>query len=725
MNETKKAHTWSFFRVGGFDQVRLDNGEDIAALRQLDQKLWTALASPAHDLEFDAKTLEMIDIDHDGRIRAPEVIAAAEWATAMLRDPNDLLRGSDKLPLAAINDTTEEGKQLLASAGQILSNLGKANADVITVEDAADTAKIFAQTRFNGDGIVPAESADNEKDAVLINDIIKSLGAETDRSGKPGVTQAILDEFFRVLQAYAEWWKEGETATAKMLPLGTNTATAFIAVVAVRERVDDYFVRCRLAAYDPRATAALNRKEEEYAVQAARTLTIDGDEFANFPLAKIEADKPLPLVKGCNPAWADKVAVLRTAVVEPIFGDDKINLTDAEWETIKAMFAEYEAWLVKKSGAAVEPLGLTRVRELLEGDGKERIAALIAQDKALEPEMKAIAAVERLIRYHRDLYVFLNNFVNFRDFYARVRKSVFQVGTLYLDARACELCVRVEDAAKHSVLASHSNIYLVYLTCTRRGSAEKITIAAAITDGDSDHLMVGRNGLFYDRKGQDWDATIIRIIENPISIRQAIWAPYKRLGRMIGEQIEKMAAAKDKTVSSKAAASVQNVAAQADGSKPAAPVPVPFDVAKFAGIFAAIGLAIGALGTALAAVITGFLTLAWWQIPLAIFGILLVISAPSVILAWLKLRRRNLGPLLDANGWAVNSRVKINIPFGRSLTETAHLPPGIRSMAVDPYAEKGRGKWIWIALAIAVTVGGYFIYTAEHRSAPTAEQARE
>ncbi len=68
-------HTWKFFRAGGFDQVRLETGADLMALDQLDQKLWVALACPTTGLEFD-KTLALIDTDKDGRIRAPELIAA-------------------------------------------------------------------------------------------------------------------------------------------------------------------------------------------------------------------------------------------------------------------------------------------------------------------------------------------------------------------------------------------------------------------------------------------------------------------------------------------------------------------------------------------------------------------------------------------------------------------------------------------------------------------------
>ncbi len=89
-----------------------------------------------------------------------------------------------------------------------------------------------------------------------------------------------------------------------------------------------------------------------------------------------------------------------------------------------------------------------------------------------------------------------------------------------------------------------SGLYLAYCDCVRKGGTEKMSIAAAFTAGDSDFLMVGRNGIFYDRKGQDWDATIVRILDHSISIRQAFWSPYKKLSKFISEQLQKMAASK-------------------------------------------------------------------------------------------------------------------------------------------------------------------------------------
>lgn len=688
-------HTWHFFRAGGFDQVQLRNGADILALDQLDQKLWMALSCPTRGIEFDTKTLDLIDTDNDGRIRAPEIIAAAKWAGTRLKTPNDLVKSSPSLPLNAINDATPEGKQLLASAKQILVNLGKADATSITAEDTTDTTKIFAQTTFNGDGIIPADSAEDDATKAVINDVIACLGADTDRSGKPGISQAKADQFFAEAQAFSNWWKKAETDPT-ILPLSDATVSAASVFRSLKPKVDDYFARCRLAAFDSRALAALNREEKEFLALAAKDLTITSTEIAGFPLARIEPGKPLPLKEGVNPAWAGAVAQFETLVIRPLLNGQNA-VTEADWLTISDRFAAYEAWSASKGGVAVEKLGLTRVREILASPAKEAIARLVEKDRALEPEANAIAAVDKLVRLHRDLFHLLNNYVSFRDFYARTDKAVFQVGTLYLDQRACDLCVRVDDAAKHAALAGMAKAYLAYCDCVRKSTGEKLTIAAAFTAGDSDNLMVGRNGIFYDRQGRDWDATITKVVENPISIRQAFWSPYKKFVRFIEEQVAKRAAAADAASTAKLQTAAETTVA-ADQTKPPAPASKKFDV----GTVAALGVALGALSAVLAGFVGGFIKLTWWQMPLALLAIMLAISLPSMVIAWLKLRQRNLGPILDANGWAVNARAKINTPFGGSLTQVARLPAGAHRDLADPFAEKKRPWKLWLVLLALV-----------------------
>ena len=78
---------------------------------------------------------------------------------------------------------------------------------------------------------------------------------------------------------------------------------------------------------------------------------------------------------------------------------------------------------------------------------------------------------------------------------------------------------------------------------------------------------------------------------------------------------------------------------------------------------------------------------------------MLVISGPAMIMAAIKSRRRNLAPILNANGWAVNADSIVNIPFGATLTEQVKFP--LLAGQRKPLS-KG-AKWA-IALSIIVVV---------------------
>ena len=697
-------HTWNFFRAGGFDQVQLDTGEDLLCLKDLNQKLWVALSCPTRGIEFDPKTLDMIDTDGDGRVRANEVLAAIAWVGARLKDADLMVKGEDWLSLSDIDESTDEGRELLSSAGHILKSLGKPDELRISMSDMDDIEKIVAGWQFNGDGVVASKQVGDAALRSAVEDIMKCTGSVADLSGEQGVNQEISDNFFSQAVAYSDWYAKGESDTVILL-LGEKTQDAADAFIAIKDKVGDYFTRCKLAAFDARAALPLSRSVEDYQHLATQNLSVQSEEVASLPLAFIIADQPLPLTKGVNPAWQQRLDALSSRVIEPILGS-KDCLSAAEWNELCEKFAAYEVWQKDKPQGNVEGLGIARIREILSAGHKAHIDALIDEDKAVEAEVNAIHSVERLLRYKRDLFLLVNNFVSFRNFYTGRAKGIFQVGTLYLDGRSCDLTVRVEDVAKHAAFSVMSGICLVYCECVR--GAEKMNIATAFTAGDSDYLMAGRNGVFYDRQGRDWDAVVVRIIDNPISIRQAFWSPYKKLSKAISEGLQKLAASRSSSAEGRM---IKTVVENGKEVVNAAPPKPPFDVGKFAGIFAAIGLAIGAIGGILASVIGGVLSLKFWQIPLALAGLLLLISGPAMVLAWFKLKRRNLAPILDANGWAVNARARINIPFGTALTGIAILPEGAHRALTDPYAEK-RPVWPYYVLVMAALIALFGLWYA-------------
>lgn len=697
------AFRWTFFRAGGFDQVKLDTGSDLLNIETLDQKLWVALACPTNGLELDRRTLELIDTDKDGRVRAPELISAVNFAGRFIKDPDDLLKGKSSLPLSAIKNDTAEGKALRSAARQILRNLGKAEEKELSVEDLDDPIKIFDDAPFNGDGIITEVATEDDNTRQVLLEIMDCIGSEPDRSGKPGIGLPQINLFFDELRGFAEW-QACALASPTILPLGReNTFLAAAAVTAIRAKVDDYFARCRLAAFDHRLAHLLNRKEEEYQEIAAQTLSLSAIEVAGFPLAQIAAGQSLPLTGPVNPAHAAALETLCNAAVAPLVGV-RDRLTESEWKRIIAVLAPFDAWLASKQGVRVEKLTEARINAILASDAEATLRLLVEKDKALEEQAKSIENVERLVRYHRDLYLICTNFVNFRDFYSGKGPAVFQCGTLYLDQRACRLCLRVQDPAAHATLAALAGSYLVYAECRRPATGEKMNIVAAFTAGDSDNLIVGRNGLFYDRQGKDWDATITKIIDNPISIRQAFWAPYKKLARLIEQQVAKRAALAD-TESQASLGSAATLAVNADKAAPNASAK-KIDVGSVAALGVAVG-AIGAFFTALIGYITGILQLGILATLGALLGAFLLVSTPSVILAYITLRKRNLGPILDANGWAVNANSKINVAFGATLTSVAQLPPGARRDTTDRFVDQGL-PWKRVVLLLVIAIMGYW-----------------
>jgi hypothetical protein len=689
-------HSWKFFRIGGVDQVTFRNGADLMHLGQLDQKLWMTLAMPTRGVEFDPKTADLIDTDKDGRIRPPEVLAAVHWATHALKDPGGLLQGGDTLPLAAIQDAN-----ILAGAQRILASLKKPTATEISLADVSDTVKIFAETRFNGDGIIIVTTAETAADQQAITDILATLGPVTDRSGQPGINQAKLDQFFTDAQTLSDWAAKGE-ADRLLTPLGLEgTTLAANAVRAVKVKVDDYFGRCRLAAYDECALPVLNPEQKDYQAVAAQSLSITAQEVANLPLAKAAANQPLPLAGAVNPAWAAALETLATQAVAPLLGGGKNALTEADWAVVQAKLAPFSEWTAGKPVTAIESLGLPRLRELIHSGAQARLAELIKQDAALEWEFNQFAAVEKLLRFQKDLAKLLSNFVNFADFYGR-KWSVFQSGTLYLDNRSYNLCIDVTDPGRHSLLAHLAGAYLAYCDLAR-ADGQKRQIVAIITDGDSDNLIVGRNGVFYDRTGKDWDASIAKIVANPISIRQGFWSPYKKVARLISDQIAKRAAAMDATAQQKIAAQAQSVE-EMEKNPPPPPPPNKIDPGTLAAIGLVLTTLLGAIGTFMAAIL-GRNPI---EIPFILIGIGLAISLPSTFLAFLKLRKRNLGPILDANGWAINNSAKMNIPFGRSLTDMPHLPAGAERALTDPFAEKKPPMLLYGTFVVTLALGIIF-----------------
>lgn len=691
-----KEHKWEFENIGGTSRVKIRSGEDIAYLHKLDRKLWTVLSCPVKGLEIDEKTLNYIDVDGDGKIRVNDVIATAKWLTDAVNDVKMLTNEEDFIYIRHFDTSNPVGYKLHNSAKQILDNLGKKEPSV-SIAELSDMAKVFAQTRFNGDGVITERSSDEDADKNAISAAVAVMDGVADRSGVMGVNADVIEKFYASLAAY-DAWRKAEVQP----PFGADTDAVIAAYNALDAKVKDFFMRSKLAAYSPASTEKLDVQTAQIEAISAGNLSEKEAEIAQYPIARVTGKPEIDLTQPVNPVWAAQF----NTVVKVALPDNK-TFTEADWAAVGARFAPYTAWKNSKAGTEVEVLGYDEIKELLEENRKDALLELVAKDAALAEEANNIDMVVKFLYIYRDFYRLLRNFITFDDFYTKDKKvsAIFQNGRLIIDQRECRFCMTVQDMAKHNAGAAASGMYLLYCDCTSKTSAAKLQIVAAVTVGEIRNLTVGKNAIYYDNKGVEWDAVVTKIIDNPISVQQAFWSPYRRMATAVENLINKSAAEKDAKIMANATAKINAAPASlpaapaegADGTKPA--VTPPFDIAKFAGIFAAIGMALGMIGTALVTLLDGLAELAWWELILTFVAILMVISGPAMVMAWMKLRRRNIAPLLNANGWAINAEAKISIPFGNTLTDMAKFPA---LKLPDPYKKKGMSGWSKFFLAVLI-----------------------
>lgn len=698
-------YKWKYCSLGGEVRVDISTGEDIAHLGELDKKLWTVLSCPVNALDIDPKTLALIDADADGKIKVGDVVSASQWLCSYIKNRDLILKGESSLPLDNINTETEEGKKLYESALQILRNL-KLDKQEISIDDTSNGVAIFEGTALNGDGVVTAISTEDESLKAVIDACIKTIGAVKDRGGLDGVNVENVEKFYAGCADFAAWKKDAEARSAEVFPYAENTSAAFDACNVIKDKVADYFMRCKLIGFDNSVADAVDVSAEKIGAIREENLDLNREAISLCPLARPRKEKLLPFDE-INPAWESQFSAVKTLVFDIDFKGAK-GIDEEQWKAVLAKFDAFQAWQAGKKGAAVEGLGLEAVEKFLAEDRKADLLNLIAEDEKLRPESESIDSVDKLMHLYRDFAKLLRNYITLVDFYDREHsgRAAFEAGRLFIDQRCCELCMKVEDMGAHADMAALSGMFLIYCTCSSKIKSETMNIAAVLTAGAIRDIRPGKNAIFYDREGYAWDAQVIKVVDNPISVRQAFWSPYRKLANFINEKIDKSAAEKDSAVVSDLigkADSADIKAAAEQGKKPA------FDIAKFAGIFAAIGMAFGYIGSVLKDLIAGVVSTPVWKTLLLVVILLLVISGPACFIAWRKLRKRNLGPVLNANGWAINSTVIVNTIFGATLTKTVKYP---KVRMKDPF--KVATPWwkkLLRILIVLVIVGGILFLT--------------
>ncbi|MCO5172126.1 MAG: hypothetical protein M9894_37985 [Planctomycetes bacterium] len=647
---------------GGSKQLSVTCESDLAAIDRLDPARWAATSVPIADLQCDPVFLKAVDAQGKGRVRVADVIAARDWAFARLADRRDVGRKSDVLALASLDTAQEPGRLLRKAAEHVLAQVGSPGADRLSLAQVRTFMAGYAGTLANGDGVVCPGLLPEPEAAAYVKDVLAVLPGAKDASGQQGIGTADLARFLEGAEAWLAWRRRGEA-------FDEEARAAAALVDGLAPKVDAFFLLCDLARHQGAPPEAPKLEGEPDAAAIERHLAL-------APLAPPDPAGALRLDDGVNPAYRERLDALRAGAGR-VLGAAPGELTRATWAQVRAAFDDLRAWQASRPPEPFERLDVERLKAMLTSPTIERVRHFIALDAAAAGEVAQVQALERLVLHQRWLLELAANVVNFSALYHPERRALVERGSLVIDGRRLELCVKVDDRAAHKKVAADSLIFLVYAAVSGRTGEAPFEVAAPVTTGERGRLRPGKRGLFVDTAGREWDAVVVDLVENPISVREAVLAPFRRVAAFVSKKVEDLAGSK---LASAESSTQGQLGDKVDGLPEAAPAPAPAapQPSAFQNTLLVGSVAVAALGSATAYVASAVAKISPLELVGGLASVVGLIAALSGFLGWLKLRRRDLGLLLEANGWAVNVPLRVTRRAASLFTRTPPFPPGTR-----------------------------------------------
>ncbi|MCL1910415.1 MAG: hypothetical protein FWG05_05725, partial [Kiritimatiellaeota bacterium] len=586
------------------------------------------------------------------------------WILATLTDTAALDAGEGTVAVAAINPASPDGAALLTSAAYV-AEYEHTSSNEITLAQIRDCIGEMRMRPLNGDGVIVPESAQSADVAEYISAAIEATGGAPDLSGKTGLTDAQLSDFRAAVDDYLAFVDRGEKISADILIFGDETPAAYALLKKHEAAIDGFFILAGFRDFDPD--------------NAGKFLSADGAAsdasaaLGSAPLAKPDSEGRLPL-RGelVNPVRAADIAEIRDSLFSRVLGQCPDSATSADWAKVKSALTPYGAYLDSKKGAIAEAFPQEKLRKWQAVSYYDAVAKLIEADKDVSRRAASVGLLEKLALFNANLLRFLNNFVSLSEFYNPKKRSLFERGSAVIDGRWFNFAIETADPAAHSAVAKDSGIFTLYLRIENRDAAEPPRIVAVpATSGTRGNLFVGKRGVFFDVNGFEHDAVITQIIENPISLLEAILAPFVKIGKLIMGKIEGLSnAAEDAIVTQTDAAVTTATTLPSPAATGATPPPPPTSPMT---MLMGLSISIAALGSGFAVLTRSFSEMTPRARTISLCAGVFIILFPIILSALIKLASQDLSAILEGCGWAVNQRMRLTSKLRKQFTERKRL----------------------------------------------------
>ena len=664
-----QAGKYALVNYGGSFQLDIRDAADLEALNIMDEAFWMATSAPVFGLNCDKELIQILDTNKNGRILSSDLREASSRLLKTLKNKDNINNRSESIGIQDIDISSDEGKLLKSSIVEILKNLNFPEDHRLTLKELRNDKGILCNGLTNGDGIIPPNRVENPEVKQLIEDIMECLGGQEDVNGNPGVDAGKLKNFLELAKKYIAWKDSGEFSP-DILPLHEKTAQAYETYSEIKPKIDEYFQLCELKKYNKELKRVQREPESpDYIYECSENIE---DYLIHSPLSTINESPVLKLTENLNPHFSELILKLQEQVLDEFLARPVMEVYKSDWKKVGEIFKPYQDWLQSTNGIEVKSVEESRLRKYINEGVSDTLQSMIDEDLKLGEKLKVRRKLEEIIILQKNIIDFSNNFVSFPNLYNPEQRAIFEVGYLVIDGRIFNFNLPVEDVKKHSSTAKRSGIFLLYLEVTGSKDDKPFFICTPVTSRKIGLLDVDKRGVLFDLQGKEWDAKVVKVVQNPVSLTEAILAPFRKISRMLMGAIDKISSDTEKELENKFKKKTSEL--QKDLTQVKVDPKKKSSSATARDLMMTGSFTFAALGSSFAYISGTFAKLEWDQGKLAFAIAMTVIILPILIVSSIKLHRRNMSSILEASGWAMNARMRLTGKLAEILAPKPDKP---------------------------------------------------
>ena len=667
----KGKRQFQFERFGAAYHLKIADARDLEAVLELDEAHWVATTAPTATLNCDPVFLRLVDTDNDGRLRAEEIKDAIRFLFEHLPDKSGIVPGNTRLDLNAVNRQSEVGRRIYNSATKIRNRLALPE-DVVTLAQVRTIKTEVLEGGLDEAGIVLPEAAQDKKVRQIIEDILETVGGKPHPRGGQGVDEVALELFIHQCRQYQDWRNQAVPKNAsdvsEILPLGKATDEAYALFSLLENKITQFFLLCSIRQLNPELLVrAISAGEGSLAINVL-DLSQAQSYLADAPLAAPNDEKAVDIAGNLNPYYRRELQRFVELAVQPLVGRTVRKLDQETWQIIREKLLPHREWCARKPDVAVDQLDPDRMARYADDPWfAGEVRTLIEKSHQTAFVLDNLREVERMILYQAYLLPLVNSFVSFPHLYDADQRALFEMGTLVMDGRHFSLAIKVLDRERHIASSTSSNMFVMYLEVFGNDQEKLYEVAVPVTSGNRGNIRLHKWGIFNDVNGREWHARVVEIIENPVSVGEAMIHPFVRLVQAFMQRLEQVSAKTEAKISGRIAAG-RDSAKDGDGKK------TKKDDGASAAQLAGGGVALAALGSSVAFIAQTFARLNLKIILATIVVLVLAMIVPAAIATYYKLSKRDLSAILEGSGWGVNARMKLTRKQARTFTYRPNYP---------------------------------------------------